>query len=220
MLFPNIYKLVRTIFTMNGEIKAIVFDVNGVLLLGQGISFHKFIAKKLNIDLETWFDSIDQYWSKFVSGELTEEVFLSKISKALKKSPRKINRVISKAFDKRFKPNRWLFKQLVVLNSLGYQTAILSDQVPISYDLFEKKYSLSAKVNISVWSNKVKCRKPNLEIYRLLLEKIKNKPSEVLFIDNREWNLLPAEELGIKTLLFKDNKRLQKNRVWKEILNG
>jgi putative hydrolase of the HAD superfamily len=202
---------------MKEGIKAVVFDVNGVLLLGSGISFHKLVSKKLKVDLETWFDAVDQYWSKFISGELSEKIFLSKLSLALNKSESKIKRVISNSFNKKFKPNKWLFKQLVVLNSLGYKTGILSDQVPISYELFEKKYRLSSKVLVSVWSNKVKSRKPNLEIYNICLEKLNVKASEVLFIDNRSWNLIPAEELGMKTILFKNNLRLKKDRTWRNL---
>lgn len=202
---------------MKEEIKAVVFDVNGVLLLGEGRSFHQYVSKQLKIDLETWFDSIDQYWSNFVSGLITEEKFLLKISQSINKSPRRIKRAISRAFNKRFKENKWLFKQLFILNQLGYKTGILSDQVPISYELFEKKYKLSSRVKFPIWSNKVKCRKPNLAIYKLCIERIKENPSEILFIDNREWNLIPAEELGMRTILFKDNKKLKKDKTWRTL---
>jgi FMN phosphatase YigB (HAD superfamily) len=32
-----------------------------------------------------------------------------------------------------------------------------------------------------------------------------------LFIDNREWNLKPARKLGMKTILFKNNKQTIKD---------
>lgn len=200
---------------MKGEIKAVIFDVNGVLLLGEGKSFHQYVAKKLKLDIETWFDSIDQYWSPLVEGKISKEKFLIYLSKNFNRSPERIEKIIKKAFKKSFKKNRWLFKQLFILNKLGYKTAILSDQVPMSYEVFEKKYNLSPKVDVAVWSEKVKLRKPNPKIYKLCLKHLNVKPNQAIFIDNREWNLIPAEKLGIKTILFTDNKRLNKNPIWK-----
>ncbi len=203
---------------MEKGIKAVIFDVNGVLLLGQGVSFHKYIARKLHTDLETWFDAIEQYWSLFVEGKVSEEKFLNHLSQVFNKSPKKIRLTISKAFEKRFKKNSWLFKQVFILKQQGYKTAILSDQVPIGYELFEKKFHLSSLVDVSIWSNKVKLRKPNLEVYRLCLEKLNVLPKEALFIDNRSWNLIPAEEIGMRTILFENNSKLKKNKVYKNLI--
>ena len=36
------------------------------------------------------------------------------------------------------------------------------------------------------------------------------KADEILFIDNRDYNLEPARKLGIKTILFENNKQLGK----------
>ena len=33
----------------------------------------------------------------------------------------------------------------------------------------------------------------------------------ILFVDNREWNLIPARKLGMKTILFENNKQLAKD---------
>jgi len=35
-------------------------------------------------------------------------------------------------------------------------------------------------------------------------------PGEILFVDNRAWNLSPAKDLGIKTILFLNNKLFKK----------
>jgi len=33
------------------------------------------------------------------------------------------------------------------------------------------------------------------------------KPEEAVFIDNRDWNIIPAKKLGMKTVLFRNNKQ-------------
>src|SRR3990167_4715453 len=69
--------------------------------------------------------------------------------------------------------------------------------------------------DIIIISYEVKMRKPNLEIYDLLLKKIKNKNkqiknSEIIYIDDRSYNLEPAKKHGIKTILFRNNEQVKK----------
>ena len=45
-------------------------------------------------------------------------------------------------------------------------------------------------------------RKPDINIYKYVLEKIKKEPEECVFIDDREANLIAPKNLGIKTILF------------------
>ena len=60
-------------------------------------------------------------------------------------------------------------------------------------------------------------RKPNPKIYKLILKKLKLKPSETIFIDNQKWNINPAKKLKMQTILFKDNKQLFENPKWKKL---
>ncbi len=50
-------------------------------------------------------------------------------------------------------------------------------------------------------------RKPQLQFYRYLLKHFKLIPSQTLFIDDRERNLIPARKLGIKTFHYEQNIR-------------
>ena len=48
----------------------------------------------------------------------------------------------------------------------------------------------------------MKCRKPDKRIYELALERTGKSPRECIFIDNKVENLVVAQELGIKPILF------------------
>jgi len=72
-----------------------------------------------------------------------------------------------------------------------------------SYNLFD----------IKITSLNTKTKKPQLKIYKILIKKLNKKhipPKETVFIDNEQKNLVPADRLGIKTILFKNNKQLIK----------
>jgi putative hydrolase of the HAD superfamily len=53
-------------------------------------------------------------------------------------------------------------------------------------------------------SYQMKCTKPDLKIYRMLIEDAGINPAETLFIDDSECNLVPARETGMQTLLVEN----------------
>ena len=202
-------------------LKAVIFDVGGVLVLPKKNSVtkrvrihrdrgvHEFIAHKLKIPLDQWFDAIDSTYTAAYTGALSEQTTLSTISRNLKIVPSKIRKVVIKAYRKNFKQNKQLYRFAFRLRKDGYKIAILSDQWWLSKEaVIKEKYM--KKFNPVIISCDVSMRKPNPEIYKLTLKKLKLKPSECLFIDNQSWNITPAKKLGIKTVLFKDNKQLFK----------
>lgn len=204
------------------SIKAVIFDVGGVLVLpknsatikinnsrNHNLGVHETITHKLKIPLDQWFDSIDSTYAEAYAGRVSEYTSISTISRNLKINPSKIRDVIIKAYRKNFKQNKQLYRFAFKLRKKGYKIAILSDQWWLSKEaVIKPKYM--KKFNPAIISCDVGMRKPNPEIYKLTLKKLKLKPSECLFIDNQTWNLTPAKKLGMKTILFKDNKQLFK----------
>ncbi len=196
------------------KIKAIIFDMNGVLALDvelkQGSklsnSFHGRMAKSLNIPLDKWIDSIDRVYERAIEGKISEKETLNTIAKNLEMPAKKIEKTILKNYKKIFCKNKELYKYAYKLKKRGYKIAILSDQWH-----FSKKAIIDKRVlknfNVVIVSSDVGVRKPEEKIYKMTLKKLKTKPQESIFIDNRDWNLKPAKKLGMKTILFKNNKQ-------------
>lgn len=78
-------------------------------------------------------------------------------------------------------------------------------------DYKKAKYNLDSYFELIISSGYSGFKKPNLEIYRIILEKLNKKPEECLFIDDSLEALLPAKKLGIKTILFSGQSDLEKN---------
>ncbi|MEX0920877.1 MAG: HAD family phosphatase [Candidatus Pacearchaeota archaeon] len=196
------------------KINAIIFDMNGVLVQGIELKkktplskgFHTLMSKSLKVNLDKWIDSIDTSYAKSIEGKITEKKVLNTIAKNLEITPRKLEKTIIKNYKKLFKDNEELYKYAFELKKRGYKIAILSDQWHFSkkaiYD--EKKIK---KFDVVVTSCDVGMRKPNPKIYKLTLKKLRVKPHESIFVDNRDWNTEPAEKIGIKTVVFKNNKQ-------------
>ena len=206
----------------NSKIKAIIFDVGGVLQLYQKSttlkrphhSVHEYVAKKFKKDLDSWFDSIDTAYSKSMGGKIKSSIAISSIAKNLNTNKKHLSTLFNKAYKKLLGKNQELYNLAHNLKSQGYIIGILSDQWALSKPMLMPKKDIK-DFDITIASCDVGIRKPNPEIYKLLIKKLKQKnnsinPSEIVFIDNRKWNLPQAKKLGIKTILFKNNKQLIK----------
>ncbi|MEK6833366.1 MAG: HAD-IA family hydrolase [Nanoarchaeota archaeon] len=210
------------------KIKAVVFDVGGVLALsrvvlkkrirGHIIGIHEYIAKELNISLDQYFDSIDITYSLAMEGKISKNKSLQVISRNLKISKKKLEKLYVNSYKKHFLPNKQLFKKALELKKRGYKIAVLSDQWYLSREALMPK-KLYNKFNLVLVSCEQGMRKPNPEFYKLLIKRLKLKPSQILFIDNQTWNIKPAKALGIKTILFKDNKSLFRNKKWGDLFH-
>ena len=198
------------------EIKALIFDVGGVLALprypikgrkGRIVSgVHSSIAKKLGISLDQYFDSIDTAYVKAIEGKRSGEKVVETTARNLKISKSKLKALYSHAYKTRFKQNKELFRFAFQFKEKGFKIAILSDQWPLSKKALITK-ELYKKFNPIIVSCDVGMRKPNPKIYRLASKKLKLPAKQIVFIDNREWNIKPAKKLGMKTVLFKNNKQ-------------
>ncbi len=83
-----------------------------------------------------------------------------------------------------------------------YSLALLSNDVKEWATYLRAKFDLNRLFNTIVISGEVGCRKPDPEIYHILLDRIQTLPEDCMFIDDRGKNLRPAAEIGMKTGRF------------------
>jgi putative hydrolase of the HAD superfamily len=208
------------------EIKALILDIGGVLQISKqqeriikdknlkksqncnhmhkGV--HEYISEKLKISLDQYFDSIDTFYAKSITGEISKKEVLNKIAKNLKISTKKLKKLFISAYKKNFKFNKQLFKQILRFKKKGYKIAILSDQWHLSKEALVTK-KLIKNFNPILISCDSGMRKPNPKFYRLILKKMNLPAKNTIFIDNQEWNIKPAKKIGMNTILFKNNKQ-------------
>lgn len=65
--------------------------------------------------------------------------------------------------------------------------------------------------DLIISSSDIGLAKPDKRIYGYLIDRLGVKPEEIIFIDNRKENLLPANSLGIKTFHFTNKDELE---IW------
>ncbi len=95
------------------------------------------------------------------------------------------------------------------LREASYELLFLSDNVQERIEYLENKYHFLHHFKDGVFSHIAKTRKPDPAIYKLVLEKTSNLPEECVYIDDKEALLLPAQELGMKTICFQNPEQLR-----------
>ncbi len=192
----------------NKKIKAIIFDVGGVLAKVNKSPLD-YVAEKLNIEPKLLLKKRDPEYSLLRKGKLNKKIALSKISKKLKIHRKKLEVSLYGAFRKTHKKNNSIINLARKLKR-NYKIAILSNQIIIQDEVM-RKIGLYKSFNLIILSYKSGSAKPELKIYKITLKKLKSKPKECIFIDNKKENLSPAKKLGIHTILFKNKNKLIKD---------
>ena len=205
------------------NVKVLVFDVGGVLALPHHYikkgekefsGIHEHIARKLSISFDEWFDAIDVLYTQATIGKISRQKFINEVSKKLSVNKKRLVKTIQQAYTSCMKKNYELFTIIKTLRKNGYIVGVLTDQWYFSREsIFPKKEQKN--FDFVIVSYEAGMKKPDPAIYTLLMKKIhqKNKmvkPSEVVFIDNRDYNLIPAKKMGMKTVLFKDNAQVMR----------
>ena len=175
-------------------IKAIIFDWDGVFTS----DFYKEISKVCNdkkriLKFEhkyTDINNCDGFWQ-----DLRKEFNIKNSDEDLKK--------------------RFLYHNKTGLLELlpklkKYKLYLLSNQIKVRADYIKSNFDLSS-FKKTFFSNEIGLMKPNKEIFEFALNKIKLKPEECLFIDDRYNNILTAKKLGINTIQCKNLTQLKKD---------
>jgi epoxide hydrolase-like predicted phosphatase len=196
-------------------VKAVIFDVGGVLALGKNSiltekkfipsGVHEYVARKLKISMDQYLDSIEANYPLAMEGKLSGELVLRIFSRNMKTTIPKLKKIYLKAYNKNFKQNKKLLRYAYKLKKRGYIIGILSDQWAVSKQVLmpEKIYR---NFDLQIVSCDIGLRKPNPKIYDLLVSKLNLLPEEILFIDNQDWNLSTPKAMGIKTIKFQNNR--------------
>jgi epoxide hydrolase-like predicted phosphatase len=191
----------------NKMIKAVIFDYGGVVKASD-CHFTDDIAKVYGVSKEKLIKVFTEPLCQLNRGDISEENFWEKLSSGLKKKgpndPRESFRHVYKKFFQIFPEIINLVKEL---KEKGIKTGVLSNAIKIHADVI-REYKGYEPFDVVILSYEVGMIKPEKEIYQLTLDKLGVKAEEAVFIDDKENNLVPAKELGMKIILAKNSKQI------------
>ena len=179
--------------------KAIVFDYGGVIIPVRMEEMKQDIARAFKISLGKARKVFAILNPMLRTGRIDEREYWKRFSRLVKRPlPQNVYRLWTKSFEPKVSNRMRNF--LERLNNSSYKMAVLSNVIPShaekidsvsGYDFFQYRF-LSCEVGLA---------KPDPRFYKHALKKMRAKPEESIFIDDTPGNLIPAEELGFKTVL-------------------
>ena len=185
-------------------IKAVIFDLGGVVLKGKSETFlmkgEKILGKKALEANELCFDK------KLLLGTCSLRAALERIFE--KKMSDEEFIPLAKAWFANWKPDEQIIEFAKSLKK-RHRTAILSN----SEKSYEEKYDEMLRKVFSpiVYSHRERMLKPNPKIFELCLKKLGLKAEECVMVDDCKENQKPCRQLGIHFIQFKGLEKLRKD---------
>lgn len=187
-------------------IKAVIFDYGGVMKPES--HWAEDIALVYTVPTKIIKKKIKLFINSLQKGIIKENEFWRKFSLALKKPiPKNSRNLWRRCIERNFHIYPEMRRFVKKIRSQGIKTAVLSNTIESHVKVIEKHRGYK-NFNVVVLSSKVGLRKPEPKIYLLTVKRLKVKPEECLFIDDRTEFLKPAKKLGIKTILAKNPKQV------------
>ncbi|TFG23906.1 MAG: HAD family phosphatase [Promethearchaeota archaeon] len=199
------------------KIKYWLFDFAGVL--AEGPKVLSKVITIINNDFGLNISKKDSFVSKerrkLSSGRITSRDFLEKLFKEYYNNQKKdYNKGKFQKVDIDHYLDLWfnMYSELTQVSSdmeeiilrlrkAGYTVCLISN----TYDIHAKSNKLKGFFDLFdqvFLSSELRMRKPEIEQYKYVLDKIKAEPNECIFIDDKLMNLVPARKLGMTVIRF------------------
>jgi epoxide hydrolase-like predicted phosphatase len=184
------------------SIKALIFDMHGVLLFSQEATIEQSFAKRLNIPVEQVgmvFHS--EFNDQADIGEITQRDFWLRALECMGLPENRLPE-IENFFEEEF------FIDPVMLKAVRnyrkrFKTAMLSNYSDGLRPRLENQWDVSGAFDEIIISWEIKMIKPHPNIFDYTLKKLHVSKEEAVLIDDRIVNTRGAEDYGMHTVHFK-----------------
>lgn len=186
---------------MSNEIKAVIWDVGGVLVRTHDLSARRAWEQRLGLPVGGADEVVfaGRMGTQAQLGLITDEEHWQWVGEQLALGDDM----------PQFRSDFWIADVLdqslvALIRQLrpAYQTAIISNATDGLRGALENKHHIADDFDVIVCSAEEHILKPAPEIYRRTLERLGRQPSECVFIDDAPANIAGAEFVGLKTILF------------------
>ena len=187
-------------------IKAIIFDLGGVLFTNGTGQFIDRLVARYNLDRDQVKNVIDGgIGTLYREAKISRDEFWKKAIESL-----------GIVADADTLEEDWIrgyeliqgTKDLIVELTKQYKIYYLSDNVKERVEKLNERYDFLRWFAGGIFSHEVGVRKPDPRLYRLILDNAKVFAPEALYIDDKPRNLEPARDMGMATILFESPEKI------------
>jgi len=184
------------------HIKAVIFDMGGVLLRTADVTARETIAARYGVtrsELETYiFSSESSIQSE--KGALSDVEHWQNVMCHFGQPIGDYLALYDEYFSGDFIDQRLL--DFAASLKPRYTLGLLSNAWDNARVLLSQRFDFLDRFDVSIFSYEVKARKPDPAIYHAMLERVSAEPGEALFIDDVQENVAGAMAVGMHALRF------------------
>ena len=103
------------------------------------------------------------------------------------------------------------FEYIKRLKERGYNLYLLTNITEASHNYINNQINIDSIFDGGIYSYQEHIVKPNPDIYNLILNRFNLSKDETIFFDDREKNVLAANEVGLKAVVFKSIEDIENN---------
>ncbi len=183
-------------------VKAIIFDFGNVLGTNSNQIIFKVIADEFGID----YGMIKRVYFKLIPlaqmNQISKREFWKKMAKSLKIQDFNLLEIKwINVYKENVKMNIKLINFVRALKYYGYKIAILSNLANI-YREITIKQEIEDLFDVVLYSCDIKSRKPEIVIFNIVIENLKVKADQCVYIDDDKNNLKTPFEMGMMIVLY------------------
>jgi len=191
-------------------IKALIFDLGGVIAYNDIDVLLKAFAKELKIDFEKLKEVEANHHEKLIEGKISVKEFCSSVRNVfgLEEDSLTLLLVWERLYGATVEMNSELIEKIRGLKK-DYPMALISNIMDTTarYHQRQKLFFFFKPVLLSCRTGLVK---PNVKLFARAIRELGMKGNECVFIDDNDAYFKAAKEFSIKCIKFEDNKKLYK----------
>ena len=183
-------------------VEAVIFDMGGVILNDRLESIIKGVADKLYIDAKEFSDFYSIYKDDLQKGKKRIKEFCE-LTKNKYNVNQDVYEVWRDVYETKMSINMDLLDYVDTLRA-KYKAGVITNTSDLHAEI-NKSRGIFEHFDASIISSEVGFLKPDKRVYELMLEKLRLRPEDCIFIDDRKEHLETAEMMGFSTVLYVDN---------------
>lgn len=191
-------------------IRAVIFDVGGVLLRTMDKAPRTALAEKYGLTYEEMDEAVfgSESAKQAGVGAISEEEHWQSVARRFRLTSEEMPA---------FRANFWGGDRLdrVLLDFIrslrpGVKTAVLSNAWSNAREVVIGQYEMTDAFDVIIFSAEARLAKPDPEIFRLVLKELGSRPEEAVFVDDVPENVAAARALGMHGIVFKNPEQVMR----------
>lgn len=180
-------------------IKNIILDIGGIMFDDSNANIEKLLGRECSKLCKI---AHGKGFKKSLLGEMTVEEHIEELKN--EKDFEDLKYILSKDnLSKSYPIMKDNFEYIKSLKDRGYKLYILSNITEDSYNYINDLISFDSIFDGGIYSYQEHMVKPNHDIYNLIIDRYNLLKEETVFFDDREKNVIAANEVGINACVFR-----------------